>query len=124
MKEKIAFTILRAGLGIVFLIFGMGKFQNDIWAQTIRNMDFFAKLPWSVNISLTLIGITEVVTGISLIAGLFSRIFAFLAALELTGILVLINFQEARDLGLLGVAVYLSLVKREAFGICNFFKKK
>ena len=120
MREKIAYTVLRAGLGIVFLIFGIGKFQNDLWAQSIRHTDFFIKLPWDVNISLMLIGTMEIATGVCLIIGLFSRLFAALAALELIGILILINFQEMRDIGLLAAAIYLAITKREAFGVDNF----
>lgn len=33
MKNKLAFLIIRVSLGIVFLIFGIGKFKNDIWAE-------------------------------------------------------------------------------------------
>lgn len=113
MKDKIAFTILRMGLGVVFLLFGIGKFRNDVWAQTIRHMDFFAKLPWQPNISLALIGILEIMTGLCLIIGLFTRIFALLAALQLAGILILLNFQETRDIGLLAAAIFLMLAKND-----------
>ncbi len=56
MKNKLAFLAMRVTLGIVFLIFGIGKFRHDIWAETIKGMDFFLKLPWNVNISVVVIG--------------------------------------------------------------------
>ncbi|MCK5215992.1 MAG: DoxX family protein [Candidatus Omnitrophica bacterium] len=116
MKDKIAFTILRVGLGVVFLIFGIGKFQDDIWAQTIRSMEVFQGLPWDVGITVFLVGVSEVVAGTFLILGVFTRIFSAIASLQLLVILFLLQFQEIRDFGLLGAAIYMALVKDESFG--------
>ena len=69
MKNKLAFLAMRVTLWIVFLIFGIGKFKNDIWAETIRTMDLFIRLPCNVNISVALVGITEILTGAALIIG-------------------------------------------------------
>ena len=124
MKNKLAFLVMRVSLGIVFLIFGMGKFRNDIWAETIRNMDFFLKLPWDVNASIFLIGISEIITGIALIVGLFTRFFSGLAAAQLFGILFLLKFEEARDIGLLGMAVYMAIAKNGSFGMDWFLAKR
>ena len=120
---RFAFLILRVSVGVVFLIFGIGKFRNDIWAQTIKTMDFMLKLPWDVSLTVFLIGILETVTGGALILGLFPRIFSSLAAAELFGILALLNFQEVRDIGLLGAAVYMSVVKDESLSIHALWKK-
>ncbi len=117
MKNKLAFLAMRVALGIVFLIFGIGKFKNDLWAETIRSMDFFLRLPWDVNISVTLIGITEIFTGAALMAGLFTRFFAAVAAVQLMGILILLKFQETRDIGLLGMAIYMVIADNSAFAI-------
>ena len=115
---------MRICLGVVFLLFGIGKFQNDIWAQTISTMDFFLKLPWGVNLSIFLIGVSEVLTGACLILGLFTRFFASLAALQLAGILILLKFGEIRDIGLLGAAIYMAIVKEDFFGIGWFWRKQ
>ncbi len=123
MKKNIALFILRVGLGIVFLIFGIGKFRNDIWAETIRTMDFFIRLPWGVNITVTLIGITEILTGAALIVGLFTRFFAAVAAAQLMGIPILLKFQETRDMGLLGMAIYMAIVENDAFAIDRLWRK-
>jgi len=56
MKNNFVSLIMRISLGTVFLMFGIGKFRNDIWAETIKGMDFFLKLPWNVNISVVVIG--------------------------------------------------------------------
>lgn len=123
MKQKIALLVLRLGLGVVFLFFGIGKLQNDAWAQTIRNMDFFLKIPWSVNLSVIFIGIAEIATGSALIIGFFSRFFAYLAALQLAAILILLQFQELRDIGLIAAAIYLALAKEETWGI-DWFRQQ
>lgn len=114
---------MRVGLGIVFFTFGIGKFSNDIWVETIRNMDFFIRLPWNVNISVALVGITEVLTGAALIIGLFTRFFAFAATAQLIGILILLKFGETRDIGLLGMALYMALIKEDSFGVDWLWKK-
>lgn len=117
LKNKFAFLIMRVSLGVVFLIFGIGKFRNDIWAETIKTMDFFIKLPWDVNISVILIGAIETLTGIALTIGLFTRFFAAVAAAQLIGILILLKFEETRDIGLLGMAIYMAIANNDCFGI-------
>jgi uncharacterized membrane protein YphA (DoxX/SURF4 family) len=117
MKDKIAFTVLRVSLGAVFLVFGIGKFQDDIWAQTIKSMEIFQGLPWDVGITVFIIGISEAVTGAFLILGIFTRIFAAIASLQLVVILILLQFQEIRDIGLLGAAIYMALAKNESYGL-------
>lgn len=123
MKNKLAFLAMRVSLGIVFLIFGIGKFRNDIWVETIRTMDFFTRLPWDVDISVALIGITEILTGAALIIGLFRRFFAAAAAAQLIGILILLKFQETRDIGLLGMAIYMAIVNNDFFAIGRLWRK-
>jgi uncharacterized membrane protein YphA (DoxX/SURF4 family) len=124
MENNIVYLVMRVSVGIVFLLFGIGKFQNDIWAETIKNMDFFMRLPLNVNITVYVIGTLEVATGIALISGLFTRFFAFIAALQLFGILLLLRFQEIRDIGLLGASLYMAAADNDSFGIDWFLKKR
>ena len=105
------------------MVFGIGKFRGDIWAETIKGMDFFLKLPWNVSISVYLIGALEVLTGVALIIGLFTRFFATLAVTQLIGILILLKFEEARDIGLLGMAIYMAIVENDAFAIDGLWRK-
>lgn len=123
MKNKFAFFVMRFSLGLVFLFFGIGKLYNDIWAETIRGMDFFIKLPWDINISVVVIGIAEILTGLALIIGLFTRFFAIVAATQLIGILVLLKFGEVRDIGLLGMAIYMMIVNDDTFTIDWLWRK-
>jgi uncharacterized membrane protein YphA (DoxX/SURF4 family) len=110
-------------LGIVFLRFGLGKLQHDYWARTIMMMDIFKLLPWDVSVTVQIIGLVEVITGIALISGFFTRLFAGIAGLMLMGILVLLNFSEIRDIALFTQALFLVMTKDEAYGICSLFKK-
>lgn len=115
---------MRTSIGIVFLLFGIGKLRNDVWAETIKTMDFFLKLPWGVNLSVLVIGIVEMATGVSLIIGLFTRFFASLAALQLLGIVILLKFEEIRDIGLLGAVVYMAFAKNDALSVDRFLTKQ
>jgi uncharacterized membrane protein YphA (DoxX/SURF4 family) len=123
MKEKLGSTLLRIGLGTVFLLFGIGKFQNDYWARTMASMPFFEKLPWSTDISVLIAGCMEVLTGGCLVLGLWTRVFASLAAAQLVTILVLVQFQETRDIGLLGAALFMALAPDRSFGLLYFFNR-
>lgn len=124
MKKKIAFLLLRVSIGVVFLKFGIGKFQGDYWTRTIKTMEFFQQLPIDVNTTVWIVGIVEVLTGICLITGLFTKIFSALATIQLISILVLLKFSPIRDVGLLGAALYISLVEEKSFGIDYLLNKK
>lgn len=113
MRNKIGLLLLRVSLGAVFLLFGIGKLNNDLWAQTMRSMSFFQGLPWDVQVSIVAVGIIEIITGALLILGFCTRYIAGLAAVLLIAIMCLLQFQELRDLGLLGTALYLMLVKEQ-----------
>jgi cytochrome c oxidase subunit 2 len=121
--HRVAFLVMRISLGLVFLLFGIGKLNNDIWAQTIMAMDVFHRLPWDVSYTVVLIGIFEIVTGICLMIGLFTRIFAAFAALQLGMILVLLKFQETRDIGLLGAAFFMAFVNHDSWGVDQYIRK-
>lgn len=125
--NSLSFLILRSGLGVVFLVFGIGKFQADQWVQTIHSMEFFSHLPWSVNTSVVLIGIFEILTGLALILGFFCRFFALMASCQLVLILVLLSIygiQEIRDIGLLAGAIALFLTKEDFLSIDALLKNR
>lgn len=109
--------ILRCGLGIVFLIFGVGKFRGDEWADTMRSMEFFSYLPWPVDASIISVGAFETLTGMALISGRYTRFFAGLAAAQLLAILILLycyGIREVRDIGLLAMALALVLGEQKS----------
>ncbi len=122
--EKTAFMLMRISMGVVFLLFGIGKLNNDIWAQTMKTMDVFLRLPWDVNYTVATVGIVEIVTGFCLIIGLFTRLFSVVACLQLSMILVLLKFEETRDIGLLGAAVYMALTGSRGWGADDYLAKR
>ncbi|MBP7216892.1 MAG: DoxX family protein [Candidatus Omnitrophica bacterium] len=123
MLPRIALTILQVSLGVVFFVFGIGKFQNDYWARTMASMDIFQRLPWSPAVSVIIAGIMEVATGLALMVGFRRRLFAFMAAIQLLIILFLLSFQEIRDVGLFGSALFLACSKEPAFGFDYVWKR-
>ncbi|MFH1458070.1 MAG: TolC family protein [Candidatus Omnitrophota bacterium] len=123
MPKNIALLVLRVSLGVVFLIFGIGKFQHDYWARTIESMEVFQRLAFSPQLSVKFIGGLEVATGLALILGLWTRLASGLAALQLLAILILLEFQEIRDIALLGQALFLMANKQAVFGIDGLRKR-
>ena len=122
--DKAALCLLRISLGGIFLYFGIGKFRGDIWAETMKTMEFFQMLPWNVEVLVHTIGIIEVLTGGFLVLGVFTRMAAILAAGQLIGILLLLRFQEIRDIGLLAASLYLAVVSDGTANPCRFFGKQ
>jgi uncharacterized membrane protein YphA (DoxX/SURF4 family) len=102
--------ILRLGLGIVFLFFGIGKLRQDVWFHTIKNMQVFGFFGGGIEYFIYLIGLVEILIALFLIIGKYIRFFSALAALHILVILILIKFGEIRDVGLLAMAVYLALM--------------
>ncbi|MDO8628367.1 MAG: DoxX family membrane protein [Nanoarchaeota archaeon] len=108
-KAFLSSFLLRLGLGVVFLIFGVGKFRGDIWAQTIPNLPFVQSLPFSSDVVVIIIGVVEVLIGLFLLFGLFTRWVALVASIELIMIMILLKFGEVRDMGLLAGSLSLVL---------------
>ena len=104
--KNISSVFLRFGLGIVFLLFGIGKFMNDVWAVTIRNISFYKFLGGS-DLVIYLIGALEVIIALALIFNFKVKLFSGIASLELISILIMLNFGEIRDIGLLGASLAL-----------------
>ncbi|MDD3374530.1 MAG: DoxX family protein [Candidatus Omnitrophica bacterium] len=113
MKDKIIFSILRVSLGVVFLVFGIGKFTGDYWARSMEAMSIVQAMPWSSQYSVWAFGVVEILTSVLLIFGFFVRFAAVLAALQLLLILIVLQFQEVRDVGLLGMAIFLAFYEKK-----------
>jgi uncharacterized membrane protein YphA (DoxX/SURF4 family) len=85
---RIGIPVLRIGLGIVFLWFGLLKFfpglspAEDLAARTIHDLTFGLAGP---AISLPVLAAWESVIGIGLIAGRFLRAMLFLLAVQMVG---------------------------------------
>ena len=117
LRHRVPFVIMRISTGIVFLLFGIGKFQNDIWAETMRSMSVFKALPPSAGFWIIAVGILELAVAAGLILGIFTRWAAGIAALQLIAILILLRFQQTRDFGLLGAALYMMFAGHDFAGL-------
>lgn len=104
-----ASLLLRFALGVPFLVFGIGKFVDATpWIGYIPPW-MTPLLPMSVWTFLAIVGVTECVLGVLLLAGLWTRVVAALAALHLFGIIVALGGNELafRDATMLLTALAL-----------------
>ncbi|MEK7125009.1 MAG: DoxX family membrane protein [Patescibacteria group bacterium] len=100
--------VLRLSLAAVFLWFGVGKFINpDYWINAWLPQWIYGMLE-TFNISaknfMYLNGIFEVLVGVSVVSGIFIRIFSVLAGLFLLGVMGTHGLNEVlvRDVALVG----------------------
>ncbi|HLC55017.1 MAG TPA: DoxX family membrane protein [Candidatus Nanoarchaeia archaeon] len=122
-SSALSFFLVRLGLGIVFLVFGIGKFSSDIWAGTMRNLPALQSLPLSIDVLVMLAGIVEVIISLLLILGLFTRAAAFAASLWLAAIIILLQFSEVREIALLASAIGLALAGSSFLSLDSLLKR-
>jgi len=93
--KEYAMSLVRYGLGIVFLLFGYDQIFNP--------SNWIAWFPQNLVNYIVYVGIFNLVVGLFLVLGLFTRVVALLAALHLIGVIVTIGYGEVaiRDFGLL-----------------------
>jgi uncharacterized membrane protein YphA (DoxX/SURF4 family) len=104
-KEEIGVYILRLGLAVVFLYFGISQILDQSkWIYFVP--DRFSSFYISEILKLKIVflnGIFDTVIALSLISGLFIRIFSFLGFIHLFSITIFsLGFEPSgiRDLGL------------------------
>lgn len=122
--KQYAPSIIRIGISIVFLWFGLNQIFNGD--------DFLGYLPTFVNSlplqPLTFIllnGIFEVVFGLLLIVGLLTRISALLLGLHLIGIIISLGYNEiaVRDFGLMIATLSVFIHGNDQWCLSNKWKK-
>jgi uncharacterized membrane protein YphA (DoxX/SURF4 family) len=111
---RVARFLLKAGIGLVFLLFGIDKFRTpQLWLGYLPQ--------WLVDLApvdkLTLlygIGAIEAAIGAALLLGILVRPAAFLASVMLVGIILASGFTDVaiRDVGLLAGALALLFLGR------------
>lgn len=113
-QHQTSLWALKLGLATVFLWFGVDKFFHpnywiDAWIPA-SVLSFVSNFGINEIQFTYLNGIFEVVVGLSLLTGVFSRIFASLAVLFLVLIILFIGFNEVivRDIGLIGGLVAIA----------------
>jgi uncharacterized membrane protein YphA (DoxX/SURF4 family) len=104
-KEDIGIYILRLGLAVVFLCFGISQILDQSrWIYLVPDRFFIFYIHEVLKSKLVFInGIFDVVIALSLISGLFIRIFSFLGFIHLFSITIFsLGFEPSgiRDLGL------------------------
>ena len=124
--KNLAPIILRMGLSLVFLWFGWQQLANtDAWVGLIP--DYALNLS-SVSAE-TLVrfnGSFEIVFGLCLLFGFFTRISAFLLALHMVHITVTVGYNGigVRDFGLTVAVISLFLLGENAFSLDYYLKNK
>ncbi|MEK6867393.1 MAG: DoxX family membrane protein [Nanoarchaeota archaeon] len=123
--QWLAPILLRTGVAVVFLIFGIDKFFHvNAWLAYIP--------PWAaqfIPMDLTLFmyiqGIIEVLLGFLLLIGFWSRTVSFICALHLAGIIVAVGYNEisVRDFGLFMATLALSLREQMKWSVDGWMKK-
>jgi uncharacterized membrane protein YphA (DoxX/SURF4 family) len=108
---KYSFLVLRIGLGIVFLWFGIDKIINPLnWAgwvpEGIRPL-----IPFDDEVHMAIQGVVEGALGALMVAGLFTRIVGIISSAVLLAIIIAIGLNDiaGRDIGLLGGALALAM---------------
>jgi len=109
-SAKYSYLALRLGLAAVFLWFGIDKISHpSYWLNA-----------WMTTSQLIyLCGVFEILTGVSLATGIFSKFFSALAILFLVGVAIFVSSGDViiRDIGLVGglIAVFLWPTARNRF---------
>ncbi|MGJ9385473.1 DoxX family protein [Salipaludibacillus sp. CF4.18] len=123
-KFEIGTLILRVVLGLIFFVHGLDKFQGGIentvgWFESIGLPGFLAYG----------VGLLELLGGIALILGLFSRVVSGLLALIMVGAIVKVKLSAGfiggyeLDLALLAIAVFIAINGSKAYSLDQIILK-
>ncbi len=104
-KEEIGVYILRLGLAVVFLYFGVSQIlDQSMWIYLVPDRFFIFYIHEVLKSKLVFInGIFDLIIALSLISGIFIRIFSILGFIHLLSITIFsLGFEPSgiRDLGL------------------------
>lgn len=116
--------VLRVGLGLVMLWFGVSQGKNpSAWVNYLPS--FTENLPLSQITFIYLNSWFEICLGILLIAGLQTRIVASLLALHMIGIVFSVGYNATgvRDFGLTMALISIALDKSSTLSLDNFFDR-
>lgn len=112
-RRKLGNLLLRVSLGLIFLYTGIGKVFLGGQVPAIDRVITFLSVEYA---SLAL-GVVEMIIGLLLVIGLWTRVAGWAAAVLFVCFLIAGSlfgmFQQAglfKDVGLLGAALYLGLV--------------
>lgn len=123
-KFEIGTLILRVVLGLIFFVHGLDKFQGGIentagWFSSIGLPGFLAYG----------VALVELLGGIALILGLFSRVVSGLLALIMVGAIVKVKLAAGflngyeLDLAFLAIAVFIAMNGSKAYALDQIILK-
>jgi len=124
-NKNYATVIIRISLALVLLWFGIDEIVNpENWFGYVPT-GLSPILPFSLNTFITLNGIFEIIIGLLLLIGLYTRIIAFIAALNLSFITIAVGYNEigVRDFGLTMMAISLIFSGAGVLSLDNKIKK-
>lgn len=108
-NKKYSVGIVRIGLAFVLLWFGIDEIMNPRnWFSYVPTWLSMIS-PFSPSAFITLNGIFEIIIGALLLIGFYTRIVAFIAALHLLFITIVVGYNDigVRDFGLTLMAISL-----------------
>lgn len=123
--QKFAPVVLRIGLSLVFLWFGLQQVQQaSMWVSYLP--DWTSVLPVSPTSFVLLNGWFEIVFGVLLISGLFIRIASLLLGLHLLGIAFSLGYSAIaiRDFGLAVATLSVFIHGVDTWSMDGFLSKK
>lgn len=116
--------LLRIGMALVFLWFGISQITNanlfiswlPLWAQQLSNPTLFVMLN----------GVFEIIFGLLLITGLFTRISAVILGFHLVGIITSIGYNDVgvRDFGLMLATFSIALMGPDEWSLDRMWRKR
>jgi uncharacterized membrane protein YphA (DoxX/SURF4 family) len=120
MKEN-APVVLRIGLSLVFLWFGLTNLFNPEALVGYLSPVIRSLIPFAPTTFMILTGVFEVVFGILLLLGLFTRLAALLFTVHVIGVAISLGYNDIaiRDIGLAVAAFTVFLHGRDKLCLDN-----
>ena len=127
--QKYAPVLLRIALSLVFLWFGINQLIHaDMFLGYVPSWMFGPSgvVPISPNIIISINGVFEILFGLMLITGIFTRFVAFFLGLHMIGIMTGLGYNEVavRDFGLMLATFSIVLHGPDDWCLENKFWKK
>jgi len=120
-NKNYSIPIIRIGLALVLLWFGLDEIINpENWFGYIPSW-LSSVMPLDIGTFIILNGTFEIIVGVLLLIGYYTRIVAFIAALHLLSITIAVGYNEIgiRDFGLTLMAVSLIFSGAGVFSLDN-----
>lgn len=111
-RDELGLLLLRLGLGGVFIWFGIDKFFHPkLWSAYMPPW-FSGILPVEMFTFIYLLGVFEIIVGLLVLIGLYTKFAAGISAAFLLGIIASLGLNEImiRDVGLLFLALGIAVL--------------